>query len=79
MSITYKDAAGVQGMRTAGRLASEVLDHITPFIKPGITTKEIDQLAAQCMHKQGSVSATLPDSFASLSKMDCVCRICRPI
>ncbi|MES2481661.1 MAG: type I methionyl aminopeptidase [Pseudomonadota bacterium] len=59
MSITYKDAAGIQGMRTAGRLASEVLDHITPFIKPGITTREIDQLAAQCMHKQGSISATL--------------------
>ncbi|MBW3656982.1 MAG: M24 family metallopeptidase, partial [Gemmatimonadetes bacterium] len=59
MSITYKDAQGIQGMRTAGRLAAEVLDFLTPHIKPGITTKEIDRLAAECMKKQGSVSATL--------------------
>src|SRR5215208_4377891 len=34
MSITYKDAEGIQGMRVAGRLASEVLDYLTPHIKP---------------------------------------------
>ena len=59
MSITYKDAAEIKGMREACRLASEVLDYITPHIKPGITTKEIDRLAAQCMAQQGTVSATL--------------------
>src|SRR3989338_8476379 len=73
MSITYKDADGIQGMRVAGRLASEVLDYITPHIKPGITTREIDRLAAECMKKQGTTSATLgyqpaglPPSPASL-------------
>ena len=59
MSITYKDAAEIEGMRLACRLASEVLDHLTPFIKPGITTREIDRLAAQYMQTQGSTSATL--------------------
>src|SRR6187455_466757 len=59
MSITYKDAEGIQGMKVAGRLASEVLDYLTPHIKPGITTSEIDRLAAECMKKQGTVSATL--------------------
>src|SRR6478672_11770714 len=59
MSITYKDVEGIQGMRTACRLAAEVLDYLTPHIKPGITTKEIDRLAAEFMKKQGSVSATL--------------------
>jgi methionyl aminopeptidase len=38
MSITIKDKAGAAGMRLAGRLASEVLDYLTPFIQPGITT-----------------------------------------
>ncbi len=57
--ITYKDSEGVQGMRVAGRLASEVLDYLTPHIKPGITTREIDRLAAECMKKQGTTSATL--------------------
>ena len=46
MGITTKDEQGIQGMRTAGRLAAEVLDYLTPHIKPGITTREIDRLAA---------------------------------
>ncbi len=59
MSITYKDAAGIDGMRTACRLASEVLDYLTPLIQPGVTTLEIDRLAAEYMKRQGTVSATI--------------------
>jgi methionyl aminopeptidase len=59
MSITYKDSAEIEGMRTACRLASEVLDHLTPHIQPGITTLEIDRLAAEFMKQQGTISATL--------------------
>src|SRR6195952_2173722 len=59
MSITYKDQSGIQGMRVAGKLASEVLDHLTPHIVPGITTREIDRLAAEFMKVQGTKSATL--------------------
>lgn len=59
MSITYKDAAGIEGMRTACRLASEVLDYLTPLIQPGMTTLEIDRLAADYMKQQGTRSATI--------------------
>ncbi|WP_291009412.1 type I methionyl aminopeptidase [Hydrogenophaga sp.] len=59
MSITYKDEAGVAGMRLAGRLASEVLDHLTPLIQPGVTTLQIDQWAAAFMKEQGTTSATI--------------------
>jgi methionyl aminopeptidase len=45
MTITYKDEQGIAGMRIAGRLASEVLDYLTPFVKPGVTTNELDKLA----------------------------------
>ncbi|WP_101049200.1 type I methionyl aminopeptidase [Macromonas nakdongensis] len=45
MTVTFKDAAGIEGMRLAGRLAAEVLDHLTPYVRPGITTNELDQLA----------------------------------
>ena len=45
MTITYKDAQGIEGMRLAGRLTAEVLDYLTPFVKPGVTTNEIDKLA----------------------------------
>jgi len=59
MSITYKDAAGIAGMRTACRLASEVLDYLTPLIQPGMTTLEIDRLSAEYMKQQGTRSATI--------------------
>ena len=59
MTISIKTAAEIEAMRTACRLASEVLDYLTPRIEPGITTKEIDRLAAQCMRDQGTTSATI--------------------
>jgi len=45
MTITIKTAEDIAGMRVAGRLASEVLDHLTPHIQAGITTNQIDQIA----------------------------------
>ncbi len=38
MTIPIKTAADIEGMRLAGRLASEVLDMLTPHVKPGVTT-----------------------------------------
>jgi methionyl aminopeptidase len=45
MAITYKDQNGIEGMRVAGRLASEVLDYLAPHVVPGVTTNQLDQLA----------------------------------
>ncbi|MEY4267081.1 MAG: hypothetical protein RIS90_1616 [Pseudomonadota bacterium] len=60
MTITYKDAEGIAGMRVAGRLAAELLDYLTPFVKPGITTNELDRLAdAYTTTVQGAISAPL--------------------
>jgi methionyl aminopeptidase len=42
MSVSIKSADDIEGMRLAGRLASEVLDHISPKIVAGITTRQID-------------------------------------
>ena len=75
MSITYKDTAGIEGMRVAGKLASEVLDYLTPFVKPGVTTNEIDRLAHDYMTQvQGTIPATLgyqPPGYAAYPKSLC--------
>ena len=39
-----KSQEEVRGMREAGRLAAEVLDMITDFVKPGISTGELDKI-----------------------------------
>ena len=72
---TFKDAAGIEGMRVAGKLASEVLDYLTPFLKPGVTTNEIDRLAHDYMTQvQGTIPATLnyqPSGYAAYPKSLC--------
>ena len=60
MTITIKSATDIEGMRLAGRLASEVLDMLTPHIKAGVTTREIDRLAHEHMvNVQKGIPATL--------------------
>ena len=44
MSIIIKTPEEIEKMRVAGRLASELLDYIAPFVKAGITTDELDKL-----------------------------------
>ena len=45
MSITIKTAADIEAMRTACRLASEVLDILGPHVRAGVTTNELDRIA----------------------------------
>ena len=58
--IHLKTPQEAEGMRTAGRLAAEVLDYITPFVKPGVTTGYLDQLCHDYMVRvQGTIPAPL--------------------
>ncbi|HAQ32787.1 MAG TPA: type I methionyl aminopeptidase, partial [Rhodospirillaceae bacterium] len=43
-AIKLHDEAGFAAMRRAGKLAAETLDFITPHVRPGVTTGEIDEL-----------------------------------
>ena len=45
MTITFKTGADIEGMRIAGRLASEVLDMLTPHVRAGVSTEHLDRLA----------------------------------
>ncbi len=49
MSITIKSPEDIEKMRVAGRLAGEVLDYIEPFVKPGISSAELDKLCHDYM------------------------------
>ncbi|WP_268741925.1 type I methionyl aminopeptidase [Methylohalobius crimeensis] len=42
--IPLKTPAEVEAMRTAGRLAAEVLDMIEPHVQAGVTTEKLDRL-----------------------------------
>jgi methionyl aminopeptidase len=57
MAISIKSPEEIEKMRIAGRLAAEVLDYIEPYVKPGITTGELDDLCHQYMTQ---VQKTVP-------------------
>lgn len=44
MSVSIKTPEDVEKMRVAGQLAAEVLEMIEPWVKPGITTGELDRI-----------------------------------
>ncbi|MDB5770610.1 MAG: map [Burkholderia sp.] len=56
-SISIKTEDDIKGMRAAGKLAAEVLDYIQPFIKPGVSTGELDRL---CHEYMTNVQDTIP-------------------
>ena len=75
MSITPKTPEAIEKMRIAGRLAGEVLDYIEPFVKPGVTTAELDRLCHDYMvDVQGCIPAPLnyaPPGYAPYPKSIC--------
>ncbi len=75
MAITLKTAEDIVGMRIAGRLASEVLDMLTPHVKPGVTTEHLDHLAHDhIVNVQGAIPAPLnyaPPGYTPYPKSVC--------
>ena len=59
MGIPIKSDREIEKMRTSCRTASEVLDRVSGLIRPGITTGEVDQAAADFMAELNCKSAFL--------------------
>ncbi|NVJ68898.1 MAG: type I methionyl aminopeptidase [Alphaproteobacteria bacterium] len=48
-----------EGMRAAGKLAAETLDYITPHVKAGVTTEELDRLCHEFILDHNAIPAPL--------------------
>ncbi len=57
--IPIKNEAEIELMRSAGRAARTVLEKIAALVRPGVTTRELDQAAADFMSEQKCKSAFL--------------------
>ena len=75
MTIQLKAAEEIERMRVAGRLAAEVLDFITPHVKPGVSTGELDRLCHTfIVDEQKAVPAPLhyaPPGYKPFPKSIC--------
>ena len=60
MAINIKNNIEQEKMRTAGRLASEILTMIDEHVKPGVTTKELDKICHNyIVNNQNTIPANL--------------------
>ncbi len=60
MTIKIKTPEEIEKMRTACRLAAEVLEMIEPYVKPGVTTDELNQICHEhIVNKQQAIPAPL--------------------
>lgn len=57
--IPIKNAKEIEKMRQSCRTASEILDRVSELIRPGVTTKEVDDAAADFMNEAKVKSAFL--------------------
>ena len=57
--ITIKDEREIELMRHAGLMVSKTHEYLKPFIKAGITTKELDKLATKFIESHGCVAACI--------------------
>ena len=75
MTVHLNSPQEIEKMRVAGKLGSEVLDFITAFVKPGITTNELDKLCHDYMlNEQKTVPAPLnyaPPGYSPYPKSIC--------
>ena len=75
MTITINNADDIAKMRIAGKLASEVLDYITPFVVHSVTTDELDTLCHDyIVNVQQAIPAPLnyaPDGHMPYPKSIC--------
>lgn len=60
MTINLKTPADIEKMREAGRLAAEVLQMIAPYVKPGVSTEELDRICHDhIVNVQGAIPANV--------------------
>src|SRR5437016_10857665 len=57
--IPIKSAKEIEKMRLSCRTASDILDRVSELIRPGITTKEVDEAAADFLSDSKVKSAFL--------------------
>src|SRR5919108_2894256 len=57
--IILKTERDLEAMRPACALARTVLDEVCAFVKPGVTTREVDHFAAARIKQHGAKSAFL--------------------
>ncbi len=71
MTISLKTPEDIEKMRVAGRLAAEVLQVVAPYVKPGVSTDELDRICHDhIVNVQKAIPANL--GYKGYPKTTCI-------
>lgn len=73
--IPIKNAEQIEGIRKASQLAAEVLDYVAPFVKPGVSTGELDKLCHEFIIAHDAIPAPLnycPPGYTPYPNATCI-------
>lgn len=77
MGIILKSPDQIEGIRESCEIAAETLDFITPYVKPGVTTKYLNDLIQKFMTENEAIPATLNykgyPAASCISRNDVIC------
>jgi methionyl aminopeptidase len=59
VAIDIKSKPEIEKMRRTCRLAADVLDHVEPYVKPGVTTGELDRICYDFIVANGAYPSPL--------------------
>ena len=59
MTVTIHSKEEFEKMRHAGKMAAQVLDHITEFVKPGVTTNKLNEICHKMIVDNKAIPAPL--------------------
>ncbi|MDR2901712.1 MAG: type I methionyl aminopeptidase [Lactobacillales bacterium] len=68
--LTIYPLSDFEHLRRAGKLASQTLDYITPFVVPGVSTGKLDALLEAFMRDNGGIPATI--GYNGYTKASCI-------
>ena len=69
-SVTIHDETEFAAMRKAGKLAAQTLDFITPFVKQGVSTLELNDRCQDFITEHGATAAPL--GYKGFPKATCI-------
>jgi methionyl aminopeptidase len=71
MNISIKSKNDIEKLRSAGQLAADVLNMITEYVKPGISTGELDEICYDfIVNEQKAIPANI--GYNGYEKTSCI-------
>jgi methionyl aminopeptidase len=57
MAVILRSRQQIDKMRAAGKLVAQTFEHLRPYVRPGVQTRELDKIAEEFVRARGAIPA----------------------